>query len=145
MAEAGATVKEIIEVITDLENRTYVYALLDTLKFLHLSGRINLTLRGIGSLLRIKPLMTFHSGNPIFEKVRTLGKAIERMLTYVRKLGPLEHVSVVHTQALEAARCLYQKAYSLIPENNQPIYQIVTPAVGAHVGPNGVGLVCVTC
>jgi DegV family protein with EDD domain len=144
MAEAGATVKEIIEVVTDLENRTYVYALLDTLKFLHLSGRINLALRGIGSLLRIKPLMTFHSGNPIFEKVRTRGKAIERMLTYVRNLGPLEHVSVVHTQALEAARCLYQKAYSLIPENNQPIYQMVTPAVGAHVGPNGVGLVCVT-
>ena len=88
--------------------------------------------------------MTFHAGNPIFKKVRTRGNAIERMLIYVRKLGPLEPVSVVHTQALEAARCLDQKAYSLIPENNQPIYQMVTPAVGAHVGPNGVGLVCVT-
>lgn len=88
--------------------------------------------------------MTFHAGIPIFEKVRTRGKAIERMLNYVLNLGPLEHVSVVHTQALEAAKWLYQKANSLIPENNQPIYQMVTPAVGAHVGPNGIGLVCVT-
>lgn len=140
----GANVEEIKDEITELGKRTYVYALLDTLKFLHLSGRINLAMRGIGSLLRIKPLMTFHAGIPIFEKVRTRGKAIERMLTYVRNLGPLEHVSVVHTQALEAAKWLYQKAYSLIPENNQPIYQMVTPAVGAHVGPNGIGLVCVT-
>ena len=144
MAEAGASLKEIKAAITDLGNRTYVYALLDTLKFLHLSGRINLAMRGIGSLLRIKPLMTFHAGIAIFEKVRTRGKAIERMLQYVRKLGPLEHVSVVHTQAFDAARWLYQKAQMIIPENNQPMYQTVTPLVGAHVGPNGIGLVCVT-
>ena len=37
MADAGASVKEIIEVLADLGNRTYVFALLDTLKFLHLS------------------------------------------------------------------------------------------------------------
>ncbi|PKO05267.1 MAG: hypothetical protein CVU41_11560 [Chloroflexi bacterium HGW-Chloroflexi-3] len=144
MALEGAKVDEIKNEITDLGKRTYVYALLDTLKFLHLSGRINLAMRGIGSLLRIKPLMTFHAGIPIFEKVRTRGKAIECMLSYVRNLGPLEHISVIHTQALEAAKWLYQKANSLIPENNQPIYQMVTPAVGAHVGPNGIGLVCVT-
>lgn len=144
MAEAGVSVQEIKSAITDLGNRTYVYALLDTLKFLHLSGRINLAMRGIGSILRIKPLMTFHAGVAIFEKVRTRGKAIDRMLQYVYKLGPLEHVSVVHTQALEAAKWLYQKAQWLIPDTNQPMYQTVTPSVGAHVGPNGIGLVCVT-
>lgn len=144
LSQAGATVKEIKATITDLGNRTYIYAILDTLKFLHLSGRINLAMRGIGSLLRIKPLMTFHDGIPIFDKVRTRGKAVERMFNYMRKLGPLEHVSVVHTQALDAAKWLYHKANAILPENNQPIYQIVTPAVGVHVGPRGIGLVCVT-
>lgn len=144
LASDGVSIQEIEQFITNLGKRTYVYALLDTLKFLHLSGRINLAMRGIGSLLNIKPLMSFHAGIPIFEKVRTRGKAIERMLNYVKKLGPLEHVSVIHTQALEAGKWLYQKAYALIPENNQPIYQTVTPAVGSHVGPNGIGLVCVT-
>ena len=144
LAETDATVKDIKAAITDLGNRTYIYALLDTLKFLHLSGRINLATRGIGSLLRIKPLLTYHNGIPIFEKIRTRKKAIQRMLNHVRNLGPLEHVSVVHTQALEAAKWLYQKANVLIPENNQPIYQTVTPVVGAHVGPRGIGLVCVT-
>jgi len=144
LAQAGVSIQEIKAAITDLGNRTYVYALLDTLKFLHLSGRINLAMRGIGSLLRIKPLMTFHTGTAVFEKVRTRGKAIERMLLYVRNLGSLEHVSVVHTHAMDAAKWLYQKAQGLIPENNQPIYQTVAPTVGAHVGPNGIGLVCVT-
>jgi DegV family protein with EDD domain len=144
MAAAGESVKEIKQKVTDLGNRTYIYALLDTLKFLHLSGRINFALRGIGSILRIKPLMIFHAGIPIYEKVRTRGRAIDRILTYIRKLGPLEHVSVVHTQAIEGAKWLYEKAASFIPENNQPYYQTVTPAVGVHVGPNGIGLVCVT-
>lgn len=144
MATAGESVNEIRQKITDLGNRTYIYALLDTLKFLHLSGRINFALRGIGSILKIKPLMTFHQGFPIYEKLRTRGRAIERILTHVRKLGPLEHVSMVHTQAIEGAKWLYEKAASLIPENNQPYCQTVTPAVGVHVGPNGIGLVCVT-
>lgn len=144
MAAAGESIKEIKQKIADLGNRTYIYALLDTLKFLHLSGRINFALRGIGSILRIKPLMIFHAGIPIYEKVRTRGRAIERILTYIHKLGPLEHVSVVHTQAIEGAKWLYEKAAALIPENNQPYYQTVTPAVGVHVGPNGIGLVCVT-
>lgn len=144
MAAAGESIKEITQKATDLGNRTYIYALLDTLKFLHLSGRINFALRGIGSILKIKPLMIFHAGIPIYEKVRTRGRAIERILTYVRKLGPLEHVSMVHTQAIDGAKWLYEKAASLIPENNQPYCQTVTPAVGAHVGPNGIGLVCVT-
>lgn len=144
LAESGGTMREIKASISDLGNRTYLYAMLDTLKFLYLSGRINLTMRGIGSLLRIKPLMTYHCGIPIFDKVRTRKKAIQRMLNYVRNLGPLEYVSVVHTQALDAAKRLYQKANDLIPEDNQPIYQNVTPVVGAHVGPRGIGLVCVT-
>jgi len=144
MAMVGESIQEIKRKVIDLGNRTYVYALLDTLKFLHLSGRINFALRGIGSILRIKPLMTFHLGIPIYEKVRTRAKAVERIINHIRNLGPLEHVSVVHTQALEGAKWLYQKASAFIPEYNQPIYQTVTPAVGAHVGPNGIGLVCVT-
>lgn len=144
MAVAGENVKDIKQKINDLGNRTYIYALLDTLKFLHLSGRINFALRGIGSILRIKPLMIFHAGIPIYEKVRTPGRAIERILTYASKLGPLEHVSMVHTQAIDGAKWLYDKAASLIPENNQPYCQTVNPAVGVHVGPNGIGLVCVT-
>lgn len=144
MAMVGESIQEIKRKVIDLGNRTYVYALLDTLKFLHLSGRINFALRGIGSLLRIKPLMTFHLGIPIYEKVRTQAKAVERIINHIRNLGPLEHVSVVHTQALEGAKWLYQKASAFIPEYNQPIYQTVAPAVGAHVGPNGIGLVCVT-
>ena len=144
MAAAGENVKEIKQKITDLGNRTYIYALLDTLKFLHLSGRINFALRGLGSLLKIKPLMIFHAGIPIYEKVRTRGRAIDRILSHVSQLGPLEHVSMVHTQAIEGAKWLYGKASSLIPENNQPYCQTVAPAVGVHVGPNGIGLVCVT-
>jgi len=143
-ATEGLPIQDIQRMITDLGNRTYVYAVLDTLKFLYLSGRVNLAIRGIGSILRIKPLMTVYKGVPIFERVRTQGKAIERMFQHIQKLGALEHVSIVHTQALDAAKNLYNKAQSLITENNQPYIQTVTPAIGAHVGPNAIGLVCVT-
>ncbi len=143
-AARGATINQIKQIVQDLGNRTYIFAALDTLKYLQRSGRMSMTMLGIGSLLHIKPLLKMHCGEPVSEKITTHSRAIQRVLHLAKDLGPLEHISVVHTYALERAKDLYQKAASLIPQGNQPSFQSVTPVVGAHIGPNAVGLVCVT-
>lgn len=143
-AVSGATISQIKQLVQDLGNRTYLFAALDTLKYLQRSGRMSMTMLGIGSLLHIKPLLKMHCGEPLSEKITTHSRAIQRVLQLARDLGPLEHISVVHTHALQRAKELYQKAANLIPEGNQPIFQSVTPVIGAHIGPNAVGLVCVT-
>jgi DegV family protein with EDD domain len=143
-AAEGANVKEIKKIVEDLGKRTYVFAVLDTIKFLQRSGRLSMTMLGVGSLLHIKPLIKMHKDEAISEKVTTHIRAIHRLLKLTESLGPLEHLSMVHTNAKEAAQRLYEKAAYLIPNGNQPYYQSVTPVIGTHVGPNVVGFVAVT-
>jgi len=144
MAEAGESVSEILKSITDLGRRTYIFAVLDTLKYLYLSGRITLASHSIGSLLRIKPLMTFHKGKAVYERVRTIKRASERMVRHILELNTLQHVSIVHTSALDNAKKLYERVKSVLPDGNSPYIQLVTSVVGVHVGPKASGLVCVT-
>ncbi len=139
----GSSVAEIQQIVDELGERTFIFAALDTLKYLQRSGRMSMTMLGIGSLLHIKPLLKMHAGEPTSEKVPTRSRAIQRVVQLAASLGPLEHLSVVHTYALDAAKKLYQKTADLIPPGNQPYFQSVTPVVGAHIGPNVVGLVCV--
>lgn len=143
-AADGASLTEIKKLVEDLGRRTYVFAVVDTMKFLQRSGRLNLTMLGVGSLLHIKPLLKMHEDVVVSEKVTTHIRAIHRLLKLTELLGPLEHLSLVHTNAIGAAYKLYEKIAHLIPSNNKPYFQSVTPVIGTHIGPNAVGFVAVT-
>jgi len=140
----GASLQEIQTIVEDLSKRTHLFAALDTMKFLQKSGRINFTMLGIGSLLHIKPLLKLYEGLAITEKVTTHIRAILRLVQLAKNLETIEHISVIHIQALDEAKRLYDRVSNLVPKNNSPIFQSVTPVIGAHVGPKAVGLVCVT-
>ena len=144
-AKDGASLQEIKQIVEDLGRRTYLFAVVDTMKFLQRSGRLNLTMLGVGSLLHIKPLLKMHEDVVVSEKVTTHIRAINRLLKLTEMLGALEHLSLVHTNAVEAAHKLYEKAANMIPPGNKPFVQSVTPVIGTHIGPNAVGFVAVTC
>lgn len=143
-AANGANPGEIQQIVENLRKRIHLFAVLDTMKFLQKSGRISLTMMGIGSLLHVKPLLKLHKGLAITEKVTTHMRAVLRMVQLAKNLGSIEHISIIHIQAFEAAKKLYERVSPLAPGNNQPIFQTVTPVIGAHVGPKAIGLVCVT-
>lgn len=143
-AQAGATMQEILEKVKDLGQRIHVFAVLDTLKYLQRSGRMNFAMAGVGSLLRIKPIMKMHAGIPSSEKVSTHFRAMQRLINLVENVGELEELHFLHTAALDAAKELYQKTKDLVPEQVSTIFQSITPVLGAHVGPNVLGFVCVT-
>ena len=65
------------------------------------------------------------------------------MIDLVTDLGQLEQLSVVHTNAPEAAEALRQQAKKLFPEGEKSYTVEVTPVIGTHVGPGAVGLVAV--
>ena len=143
-AAAGAGMQEVLEEVKDLGRRTHVFAVLDTLKYLQRSGRMNMAMAGVGSLLRIKPLMKMHEGIPSSEKISTHFRAMQRLVDLTKKVGDLEELHYLHTQALDAAKSFYEKTKALVPPNTSPIFQSITPVLGAHVGPNVLGVVCVT-
>ena len=149
-AQAGRSLAEIEELVTGMLPRVWVYAALDTLEYLQRGGRVSRLMSSLGSLLQIKPVLRIHSGVIEVEKMRTFGKAVQRVVDRVRELGPLEQLSFVHAHTLEKLDSLRRQAQALFPvgtsetQANPPLVGEVTPAIGVHAGPGAVGLVGVT-
>lgn len=143
-AEAGRSLAEIIELVKEMGRRTHLFAGLDTLVFLQRSGRMNWAVSRIGNLLRIKPLLTMHNGEPNVEKVRTDRRAIQRLLDKLASLAPLEELALVHTNAPEKLNELRERARHLFPPGTEPVEVDVTPVIGTHIGPGAAGFACVS-
>jgi DegV family protein with EDD domain len=142
-AAAGAGVHEITDLLQEMGARSYTFAALETLEFIRRSGRMSRFAYGLGTWLKIKPVLKMHQGKPDMEKLRTSQRAVRRVIDLVSDLGPLEHLSVVHTDAPEAAEELRQRAAHLFPEG-QPSFTVgVTPVIGSHIGPGVLGFAAV--
>ncbi|UCG23060.1 MAG: DegV family protein [Chloroflexota bacterium] len=145
-AAAGCTMDEIVATLDERVKRTYILGVLDTLEYLRRSGRVNWAQFGIGTLLRIKPLVYVHMGQvEMPEKVRTSKRALTRMLELALALGPLEDLALLHTHGSdEEIRAFREKTAFLNPEGPSPLAVELTPAIGAHLGPGGLGIACIT-
>ncbi|MRS04618.1 DegV family protein, partial [bacterium] len=62
LALAGSSVPEIIMALNEQIERTHVFAALDTLQFMHRSGRVNSLMSTIGKILQIKPILKMYDG-----------------------------------------------------------------------------------
>jgi DegV family protein with EDD domain len=142
-AAEGCSMVEIVALLQDLAARTYCFAALDTVEFLRRSGRLTRFQWGLASVLRVKPLLKMHAGEPEMERVRTSARAMDRVVELTRQLGPLQELTVVHTHGLERAEALRQQAQHLFPSDAKPMFAEVTPVIGAHIGPRAVGFVAV--
>jgi DegV family protein with EDD domain len=142
-AAAGHSIGDIVEMLKEKMLRTHVFAALDTLEFLQRSGRMSWAVSKLGSILRIRPILKMHNGDPQIEKIRTSRRAIERMIELVKELGPLEELALIHTHAPEKLEGLYERARDLFPDDREPLRAEVTPVIGTHVGPGAVGFACI--
>lgn len=143
-AQAGAPIEEIVATLQNTIDRVHVFAALDTLEYLRRSGRVSWPEFGIGTLLRIKPIVHVHQGQVhSLEKVRTQGRALNHLMDHVDNLGPLRELALLHTANPEGAKRLRKQAARLIPPNYDPVAVEVTPTIGAHVGPGALGFACV--
>jgi DegV family protein with EDD domain len=142
-AASGASMSAILKLLDDQAKRTYTFAALDTLEYLTRSGRMNYMLSMIGNLFQIKPLLRMHLGKATSEKVRTHRRAIERLMTILKSLAPFEKVALLHSEAAARADELYELARSYLPEG-ETLRGVISPALGAHIGPGVVGFVCIT-
>ncbi|MGD2144878.1 MAG: DegV family protein [Anaerolineae bacterium] len=142
-AAAGHSIDQIVELLDEKMLRTHVFAALDTLEFLQRSGRMSWAVSKLGNVLRIKPLLKMHNGDPQIERVRSSRRAVERMMELVSDMGPLEELALIHTHAPEKLEVLYERARHLFPAGKDPLRAEVTPVIGAHVGPGAVGFACV--
>lgn len=143
-ARKGKSLAEILHIIKERENRTFVYAAFDTLDYLRASGRApGLTVR-IASLLRIKPIIQLHKGElRLIGQERTAEKSIDHLINKVKKLGKLEQLAVLHINAFDKAEIVAEKLKAQLSQKLDIWISDVTPVLGVHIGPGAVGLACV--
>jgi len=135
-----------LDAIDSTRKRLHVSAALDTIENLRRSGRVPGAVAMLGSLLHIKPLIELTNGEvKAIGAVRTTKQANERMLKFLLEGGTLERVAILHTgaetRAKEFLNSLMQKASESVPRDILMVN--VTPVIGTHVGPNGLGFAAV--
>jgi DegV family protein with EDD domain len=143
-ARGGATADEVVAAAEDRLRRTHVLFVLDTLEYLRRGGRIGRGMEIVGTLLKVKPLVTITDGEVVsVGRARTKPKAIEEMLRRVTALRPFEQAGVVHATTPEESDYLVDRLRGLAPE--APITSgRVGPVLGVHAGPGLLGLAVVT-
>jgi DegV family protein with EDD domain len=142
-AQDGASTREILDLVRELEPRTRVLAALDTFEFLRRSGRVGWARSLVGTLLRIKPMIEVHAGeiNPL-DRVRTSSRAKARLTEMTQEMAPLDALAVLHTDWIEGADELLQ-GLNHLPLKEEILTVDVTPVIGVHVGPKGLGIAAV--
>jgi len=142
-ARDGASVQEILNLLENLKTRTHLFAVLNTLDNLRRGGRVSSLVARIGSLLHIKPILHVSQGEILLhDRVRTWGRAHQRLIETIRSMAPFERVILTHTQRPEAVDALRQDLEDLLPPHTYTFEAGNT--IGAHVGPGaaGVALIC---
>jgi DegV family protein with EDD domain len=143
MAELGYKMEDILAHLADLMKRTYVFASLKTLEYLHRSGRMNFALARFGEFLQVKPLLYMNQGKPVAYRVRTQRRATERMLAWLAAYAPFERLAIVHAGVQQEAEEMLQHIKRYLPHGEIPIVQI-TPVLGSHLGVGALGFACVS-
>jgi DegV family protein with EDD domain len=123
-----------------------VLFLVDTLEFLRRGGRIGGAAAFLGTAFNVKPILELRDGRiePV-EKVRTRGKALERMLDILEERidhKPPIRLAALHANAMEDGQTLLERARARFStsEVDEIALSDVSPAIGVHAGPGTLGI-----
>jgi DegV family protein with EDD domain len=147
-AAEGKSLEECRAAATQARDREHIYFVVQTLEYLRRGGRIGGAAAFLGTLLDYKPLLEIRNGRiEAVERVRSMGKAIERMIQLTENLvagqrGPL-HLAVVQADAEEAAGALLEQVKQRFGDRPiaDSLVTSVSPVLGTHTGPGTLGLI----
>jgi len=141
-ARQGASVEAILSLLGELRKRIKLVAMLDTVEYLHRSGRVSWAKARLGELLRIKPFVEVLNGQVLsLGETRTYQKGFTRIVEIIRRISPLEKLAILHTNAEDRAHQLLEEIKDILP--TQVLTVNVTSVIGSHVGPNVLGFTAI--
>ena len=137
----GATPQQIKQKILLLIEKMSFYLLPTSLAQLHRSGRVSGTKLLISQLLKMHLLLRFEEGKVVvFDKIRTLNKAKQRMLDLLgQDYNKVRQVCIMHANDYEKAKLLQQHINNTMPKLSTEIMSFI-PVVGVHAGEGTLGL-----
>jgi DegV family protein with EDD domain len=139
--KAGADAKAAAEAAAKVGERMTILFAVDTLEYLRRGGRIGAAQAFLGSALKIKPILSIDSEITPVERVRTQGRAIDRL---VRELSEQREAGadvyfIQHVQAPELAERIAARGREIYGRDPEFVSEI-GPVIGTHTGPGLVGV-----
>ncbi|HET6447617.1 MAG TPA: DegV family protein [Conexibacter sp.] len=140
-AAHGATAQEVVAHAREARAALQMWFAVDTLEYLRRGGRIGSAQAWLGSALKIKPILTLEEEITPVERVRTSGRAFERMVDYMkaRQADGADAWVVQHIQAHAEAARLVERGREIFGSDPSFVSEI-GPVIGTHVGPGLLGV-----
>ena len=151
LAKEGKTGAQIKEILERESLDATIYIAVDTLEYLKKGGRITPAAAAVGSMLRLKPVLTIQGDKlDSYAKSRGMRSAFHAMLDAVKKdistrLAPLKEqgylkVGLANTlmepEKLEAFKSQMKENFPDL----ELVYFPLTMSIGTHVGPGSLGI-----
>ncbi len=143
LAKKGASAKEILATLNDLQHTMRAYFIVDDLQHLQRGGRLSAASALIGGLLQVKPILHFVDKKIVpFEKIRTRKKAlrrVEELLTEATKEHGALQAVVIHANREEEAKEWMAQLERDFPQVTFTIGYF-GPVIGTHLGEGSLAL-----
>ncbi|MGA2469746.1 MAG: DegV family protein [Solirubrobacteraceae bacterium] len=140
VAQAGGGVEDVVARALAARAALRIWFCVDTLEYLQRGGRIGRAQAWVGGALQIKPILSCESEVVPVERVRTSGRAFERMVDYMRSRHQegADAWIVQHIQAHERARALVERGREVF--GSDPLWVAeIGPVTGSYLGPGTLG------
>jgi DegV family protein with EDD domain len=115
--------------------------MVDTLEYLRRGGRIGGARAWIGATLKIKPILTIEGEMQPVERVRTSGRAFERLVAHLeqRREDGCDAFAIQHIQVPAEAERMAEKGREIYGRDPEMVSEI-GPVIGTHIGPGILGV-----
>ena len=140
-ARAGADKEAVAARVHETRKALQIWFCLDTLEYLRRGGRVGKAQAWLGGTLKIKPILSLEYEITPVERVRTAGRAFERMVQYAQELHDrnADGWVVQHIQAPEQAQRLIDRCLEIF--DSEPVFTSeVGPVIGTYTGPGLIGV-----
>jgi len=140
-ARAGADMQGVAARVHEARKALRIWFCLDTLEYLRRGGRVGKAQAWIGGTLKIKPILSLEYEITPVERVRTAGRAFERMVQYAQELhdSDADGWVVQHIQAPGQAQRLIDRCREIF--DSEPVFTSeVGPVIGTYTGPGLIGV-----
>ena len=153
MVKAGMSAAQIKEKLTEEKLIASIYIMVDTLKYLKKGGRITPAAAMLGTVLKLKPVLTIQGEKlDAYAKVRgqkqakktmieAMKKDMEERFAEERKAGLMD-LAVAHTNNFAEAESFKAELQNVFPDVPLRFVDPLSLSVSCHIGPGALAVAC---
>lgn len=134
-AKAGASLPTIMEEVKQAIQNIRLLAVLDSLKYLLLGGRITKAKALVGTMLNVKPMLTMRDGELVQAGLaRTRIKGTEHLYELAKSARNIQELAIVHSTTPDEAISLKERISSILDKGQIHLSRL-SSGLGVHAGP----------